>query len=57
MAGIAQSTGLVVSTSSNAEAACSFGLVGSALRRCVSQLQQERGGITPTSKVLTPVWQ
>jgi transposase len=32
----------------------SLGLVESALRRWVSQLQQDRGGVTPTSKALTP---
>ncbi len=36
------------------EAAQSLGLVESVWRRRVSQLQQERGGVTPTSKVLTP---
>ena len=36
------------------EAACSLGLIESALRRWVSQLQQERNGMTPTSKALTP---
>ncbi len=39
---------------SHAEAARSLGLVESALRRRVNQLQQERGGITPASKALTP---
>jgi transposase len=39
---------------SHTEAARSLGLVESALRRWVSQLQQERGGVTPTSKALTP---
>lgn len=39
---------------SHIEAARSLGLVESALRRWVSQLQQERGGVTPTSKALTP---
>lgn len=39
---------------SHVEAARSLGLVESALRRWVSQLQQERNGITPTSKALTP---
>lgn len=39
---------------SHIEAARSLGLVESALRRRVSQLQQERGGVTPTSKALTP---
>ncbi|HBO2940826.1 TPA: IS3 family transposase [Pseudomonas aeruginosa] len=36
------------------EAARSLGLVESALRRWVSQLQEERNGITPASKALTP---
>jgi transposase len=36
------------------EAARSLGLVESALRRWVNQLQQERGGVTPTSRALTP---
>ncbi len=35
---------------SHPEAARSLGLVESALRRWVNQLQQERGGVTPTSK-------
>lgn len=35
------------------EAARLLGLVESALRRWMSQLQQERGGVTPTSKALT----
>lgn len=39
---------------SHIEAARSLGLVESALRRWVNQLQQERGGVTPTSKALTP---
>ncbi|MBF8659623.1 IS3 family transposase [Pseudomonas putida] len=39
---------------SHTEAARSLGLVESALRRWVNQLQQERGGITPASKALTP---
>ena len=39
---------------SHAEAARSLGLVESALRRWVNQLQQERGGVTPASKALTP---
>ena len=37
-----------------AEACQSLGLVDSALRRWVRQLQQERDGITPQSKALTP---
>jgi transposase len=36
------------------EAARSLGLVESALRRLVNQLQEERTGDTPTSKELTP---
>lgn len=36
------------------EAARSLGLAESALRRWVSQLQEERNGVTPTSKALTP---
>ncbi len=39
---------------SHADAAQSLGLVESALRRWVNQLQQERAGATPTSKALTP---
>ncbi len=39
---------------SHTEAARSLGLIESALRRWVNQLQQERGGVTPTSKALTP---
>lgn len=39
---------------SYAEAAHSLGLVESALRRWVNPLQQERGGVTPASKALTP---
>lgn len=38
---------------SHADAAQSLGLVESALRRWVNQLQRERGGATPTSKALT----
>lgn len=36
------------------EAARSLGLVESALRRWVKQLQEERQGVTPKSKALTP---
>ena len=36
------------------EASRSLGIGESALRRLVGQLQQERGGVTPTSKALTP---
>ncbi|RMU73415.1 putative transposase [Pseudomonas syringae pv. aptata] len=39
---------------SHTEAARSLGLVEPALRRWVNQLQQERGGVTPVSKALTP---
>ena len=38
---------------SHVEAARSLGLIESALRRWVNQLQEERNGITPTSKALT----
>ena len=39
---------------SHIEAARSLGLVESALRRWVNQLQVERLGVTPKSKALTP---
>ena len=39
---------------SHIEAARSLGLVESALRRWVRQLQEERQGVTPKSKALTP---
>jgi len=39
---------------SHIEAARSLGLVESALRRWVKQLQEERLGVTPKSKALTP---
>ncbi|UVM69386.1 IS3 family transposase [Pseudomonas sp. B21-009] len=39
---------------SHIEAARSLGLVESALRRWVNQLQEERNGVTPSSKALTP---
>lgn len=39
---------------SHIEAALSLGLVESALRRWVKQLQEERQGVTPKSKALTP---
>lgn len=39
---------------SHTDAAQSLGLVESALRRWANQLQQERGGVTLTSKALTP---
>ncbi len=39
---------------SHVDAARSLGLEESALRRWIKQLQQERNGVTPTSKALTP---
>ena len=39
---------------SHIEAARSLGLVESALRRWVNQLHEERLGVTPKSKALTP---
>jgi transposase len=39
---------------SHTDAARSLGLVESALRRWINQLQQERASLTPTSKALTP---
>lgn len=39
---------------SHIEAARSLGVVESALRRWVKQLQEERVGVTPKSKALTP---
>ncbi len=39
---------------SHIEPARSLGLVESTLRRWVNQLQEERNGVTPTSKALTP---
>ncbi|MGZ0700652.1 IS3 family transposase [Pseudomonas piscis] len=39
---------------SHIEACRSLGVVESALRRWVNQLQQERNGVTPQSKALTP---
>lgn len=39
---------------SHIEAARSLGLVESALRRWVKQLQEKRQGVTPKSKALTP---
>jgi transposase len=39
---------------SHIEAARSLGLVESALRHWVKQLQEERAGVTPKSKALTP---
>jgi transposase len=39
---------------SHIEACRSLGVVESALRHWVNQLQQERNGVTPQSKALTP---
>ena len=39
---------------SHTEAARSLGLVESALRRCVNQIQHERGGVMSISKTLIP---
>ncbi|RMO19617.1 Transposase [Pseudomonas cichorii] len=39
---------------SHIEACRSLGVVESALRRCVNQLQQKRSGVTPQTKALTP---
>ena len=39
---------------SHIEACRSLGVVESALRRWVHQLQQERSGVTPQTKALTP---
>lgn len=39
---------------SHIEACRSLGVVESALRRWVNQLQQERSGVTPQTKALTP---
>ena len=39
---------------SHTEVCRSLGVVDSALRRWINQLQLERGGITPQSKALTP---
>ncbi len=39
---------------SHIEACRSLGVVDSALRRWVKQLQQERDSVTPKSKTLTP---
>ena len=39
---------------STAEAVKSLGVGETALRRWVEQLEQERGGVTPKSKALTP---
>lgn len=43
-----------MSVYSHLDAAHSLGLVESAQRRWVNQLQEERSGVTPTSKALTP---
>jgi len=39
---------------SHIEACSSLGVADSALRRWIKQLQDERQGVTPTSKALTP---
>ena len=50
-----EAAGLVLDQGySRVEASRSLGVVESALRRWVSQLQQERNGVTPQSKALTP---
>lgn len=50
-----EAAGLVLDQGySHIEASRSFGLVGSALRRWVNQLQQERTGVTLQSNALTP---
>jgi len=50
-----EAAGLVLDQGySHIEAARSLGLVESALRRWVKQLQEERQGVTPKSKALTP---
>lgn len=50
-----EAAGLVLDQGySHIEAARSLGLVESALRRWVKQFQEERQGITPKSKALTP---
>ena len=50
-----EAAGLVLDQGySHIEATHPFGVVESALRRWVNQLQQERNGITPRSKALTP---
>ncbi len=49
-----EAAGLVLDQGySHAEASLSFVIVESALRRWVSQMQQERNGVTPQSKVFT----
>ncbi len=45
---------MVSSGYSHIEACRSLGVVDSALRRWVKQLQDERQGVTPKSKALTP---
>ena len=50
-----EAAGLVLNQGySYIEASRSLGAVESALRRWVSQLQQERNGVTPQSKAMTP---
>ncbi len=50
-----EAAGLVLDQGySHIEACRSLGVVESALRRWVNQLQQERNGVTPQSKALTP---
>ncbi|MBV4473623.1 IS3 family transposase [Pseudomonas botevensis] len=50
-----EAAGLVLDQGySHTEASRSLGVVESALRRWVNQLQQERNGVTPQSKALTP---
>jgi transposase-like protein len=50
-----EAAGLVLDQGySHIEASRSLGVVESALRRWVNQLQQERTGVTPQSKTLTP---
>ncbi|MDN4547002.1 IS3 family transposase [Pseudomonas sp. C32] len=50
-----EAAGLVLDQGySHIEASRSLGVVESALRRWVNQLQQERTGVTPQSKALTP---
>ncbi|AMB88306.1 transposase [Pseudomonas agarici] len=50
-----EAAGLVLDQGySHIDASRSLGVVESALRRWVHQLQQERNGVTPQSKALTP---
>lgn len=50
-----ETAGLVLDRGySHIEASRSLGVVESALRRWVNQNQQERNGVTPQSKALTP---